>query len=225
MGLNGVATHTRAESSDKLDFGANDRTRPDRGILGRIELALLRAMLSRLGSPPIRVELWNGEEIAPPSAAIGCLKIHDRATLWKLAWNQSLAFGDAYTSGRITIEGDLISLLTALFDSMRKSPRSGTAVDIGGHQHHRRPARNTADSRQSVHHHYDIGNEFYRLWLDDQLVYTCAYFAQPDFSLEQAQVAKLDHICRKLRLTPGQTVVEAGFGWGALALTWPRIMA
>jgi cyclopropane-fatty-acyl-phospholipid synthase len=69
-----------------------------------------------------------------------------------------------------------------------------------------------------VHHHYDLGNDFYKLWLDDRMVYTCAYYDSPAATLDEAQVAKLDHVCRKLKLEPGQKVIEAGCGWGALAL-------
>src|SRR3569623_864318 len=76
---------------------------------------------------------------------------------------------------------------------------------------------NVADARDNIHHHYDIGNDFYRLWLDSELVYTCAYFPDAAASLEQAQQAKLEYVCRKLCLKPGETVVEAGCGWGALA--------
>ena len=79
-----------------------------------------------------------------------------------------------------------------------------------------------ARSRENVHHHYDIGNDFYRLWLDEQLAYTCAYFPEPGVSLEAAQIAKFDHVCRKVWLQPGETVVEAGCGWGALALHMAR---
>ena len=67
-----------------------------------------------------------------------------------------------------------------------------------------------------------MGNDFYKLWLDDQLLYTCAYFPTPSATLEHAQIAKMDHVCRKLRLQPGETVVEAGCGWGALALHMAR---
>jgi cyclopropane-fatty-acyl-phospholipid synthase len=80
----------------------------------------------------------------------------------------------------------------------------------------------TGHSRQNVVHHYDLGNEFYRLWLDEQLLYTCAYFGRPGISLEEAQIAKMDHVCRKLRLRAGETVIEAGCGWGALALHMAR---
>jgi cyclopropane-fatty-acyl-phospholipid synthase len=77
-------------------------------------------------------------------------------------------------------------------------------------------------SKKHIHHHYDIGNDFYELWLDDQRAYTCAYFPTPSVTLEEAQRAKMDHVCRKLWLRPGETVVEAGCGWGGLALHMAR---
>ena len=73
-----------------------------------------------------------------------------------------------------------------------------------------------------MQHHYDLGNKFYELWLDRELVYTCAYFPDRTMPLEEAQRAKLDLVCRKLRLKPGETVCEAGCGWGALALHMAR---
>jgi cyclopropane-fatty-acyl-phospholipid synthase len=86
-----------------------------------------------------------------------------------------------------------------------------------------RPRRNSLrGSRDNIHCHYDLGNDFYRLWLDERMVYTCAYFPTPQASLEEAQVAKLEHVCRKLALRPGERVIEAGCGWGALALHMAR---
>jgi cyclopropane-fatty-acyl-phospholipid synthase len=86
-----------------------------------------------------------------------------------------------------------------------------------------RPRSGSPDrARDNIHSHYDLGNDFYRLWLDDQMVYTCAYFPTPESSLEVAQKAKMDLICRKLRLRPGERVIEAGCGWGALALHMAR---
>ncbi len=81
---------------------------------------------------------------------------------------------------------------------------------------------NPRQARENIHHHYDLGNDFYRLWLDRRMLYTCAYYARPDMTLEQAQLAKMDHVYRKLRLKPGERVVEAGCGWGALALHMAR---
>jgi cyclopropane-fatty-acyl-phospholipid synthase len=79
-------------------------------------------------------------------------------------------------------------------------------------------ANSLSRAKHNVHHHYDLGNDFYRMWLDERMVYTCAYYETPAKTLADAQVAKLDHVCRKLDLQPGQTVIEAGCGWGSLAL-------
>lgn len=78
--------------------------------------------------------------------------------------------------------------------------------------HQRRP------SRANIAHHYDVSNAFYRLWLDERMVYSCAYFRRDDDTLEAAQAAKLDHICRKLRLAPGEALLDVGCGWGGLVL-------
>jgi cyclopropane-fatty-acyl-phospholipid synthase len=77
-------------------------------------------------------------------------------------------------------------------------------------------------TRDNIHHHYDIGNEFYELWLGCTMAYTCAYYPTPAATLDEAQVAKMDHVCRKLRLKPGESVVEAGCGWGMLAMHMAR---
>ena len=88
---------------------------------------------------------------------------------------------------------------------------------------HRRVFNTLRRAEDNIHHHYDIGNDFYRLWLDNSAMqYTCAYYPEKDMSLEDAQIAKMHHVCRKLRLKPGETVVEAGCGWGGFALFMAR---
>lgn len=185
-----------------------------------LERWVARRLLRGVGDPGVRMVLPDGEEVAtsssPPTARI---VVHDRATLWKLAVEPTLEFGEAYMDGRLQIEGNLLDLLVAVYGTTRerRNPRGWLrrlATDINLWLH-----SNTRDgSKRHIEHHYDIGNDFYKLWLDDQMVYTCAYFPTPDASLEDAQRAKLDHVCRKLWLRPGETVVEAGCGWGSLAL-------
>jgi cyclopropane-fatty-acyl-phospholipid synthase len=134
-----------------------------------------------------------------------------------LALNPDLWFGEAYTAGRLEVRGSLEPVVEAL--------TANTPVSPPWHQRLRMVlARHNSlrHARDNVHHHYDLGNPFYQLWLDRELVYTCAYFAHPAMSLEQAQLAKLDLVCRKLRLHPGESVVEAGCGWGALAVHMAR---
>jgi cyclopropane-fatty-acyl-phospholipid synthase len=79
-------------------------------------------------------------------------------------------------------------------------------------------ANSLRGSARNIRHHYDLSADFYKLWLDPKLAYTCAYFPEPFSTLEQAQLAKMDYVCRKLWLQPGERVVEAGCGWGALAI-------
>ena len=135
----------------------------------------------------------------------------------KLIANPEYWLGEMYTVERIEVQGNLVDFLEIIYRSLpRNSPgkkRKGLLTPFNNTQSNTLPV-----AFRNVHHHYDIGNDFYKLWLDRRMVYTCAYF--PDFSmdLEDAQIAKMDHICRKLRLMPGETVVEAGCGWGALAL-------
>ena len=185
------------------------------GGITQLERWLLRRVLQGLGGPPIAVELWNGEAIATSAAPPATmLHIHDRRTLWKLLGDPRYQFGEAYVDGRLQIDGDLAEFLVSVNRSLLESGNFAFGVKgFAGWLH--KPHRTTlAQARENVHHHYDIGNDFYRLWLDEQLLYTCAYFAEPTFSLEQAQVAKMDHVCRKIWLRPGETVIEAGCGWG-----------
>ncbi|MHC4179772.1 MAG: class I SAM-dependent methyltransferase, partial [Planctomycetota bacterium] len=136
-----------------------------------------------------------------------------------LILNPNLSFGDAYGAGRIEVDGDLVEFLEAVYRARLAARKpAGLLRKIFSRWRRRSQSNTLRGSRANIHHHYDIGNDFYKLWLDEQLVYTCAYFPTPQVTLEQAQVAKMDHVCRKLWLKPGETVVEAGCGWGALGL-------
>jgi cyclopropane-fatty-acyl-phospholipid synthase len=146
-------------------------------------------------------------------APIGTVVVTDRATLVGLLIRPALAFGEAYASGDLVIRGDLTEMLVATNRALAGRPYE---------RPHQERVTSTTDAKQNVHAHYDLSNEFYRLWLDEELVYTCAYFERPDATLEMAQRAKLDLVCRKLGLRPGQHVIEAGCGWGALALHMAR---
>jgi cyclopropane-fatty-acyl-phospholipid synthase len=183
---------------------------------------LLTKLLESIGSPPLHVTLWDGEEIAAGQAKpVGRIHIRDREALLKLATNPDLHFGEMYTAGRIEVRGSLVEFLEEVYRARSRAGTEGIWQKMLKQFY--RPHRNTlSQSRDNIHHHYDIGNDFYRLWLDEQMVYTCAYFPSETTSLEQAQVAKLDHVARKLFLKPDETVVEAGCGWGALALHLAR---
>ena len=176
---------------------------------------LVRRLLDGVGQPPVTIALWDGAEFAPNGpAAVARLVIRDRRSLQKLAANPQYEFGELYCAGRIEVEGDLPAFLDTIYRHLLASGLRNRVLHVLSRYQNNSPDR----ARDNIHHHYDLGNEFYRLWLDDRMVYTCAYFPTPDASLEQAQIAKFEHVCRKLRLKPGERVVEAGSGWGALAL-------
>jgi cyclopropane-fatty-acyl-phospholipid synthase len=167
---------------------------------------------------PLRITLWNGADFQIGTGhPVALVHVRDRWTFWKLLLNPMVAFGDAYSDGRLEVQGDLVVFLERLFAANALAPRRHWLRRILTGWLNWPRINDLGGSRSNIHHHYDLGNDFYRLWLDDQLVYTCAYFPRPDLTLEQAQTAKMDHVCRKLGLQPGESVVEAGCGWGALA--------
>jgi cyclopropane-fatty-acyl-phospholipid synthase len=181
---------------------------------------LVQRLLKSLGDPALTLVLWNGESLghAQPKARI---KVHDRRTFWRLVTDPDLAFGDAFSDGQVEVEGDLLAFLELIYRAQDSQPRRGLMAAVSNYLRVRR-VNTLGRSRSNIYHHYDIGDDFYRLWLDREMLYTCAYFPAPETSLEDAQTAKMDLICRKLWLKPGETVVEAGCGWGALALHMAR---
>jgi len=193
-------------------------TERDTRPLGRFERFLLNRAIDAMGHPPFSFVLWSGETLEGAPGRPSRLRLHlrDRRLLREVLRSRDLAFGEAYVDGRLEVEGDLVQAIELAFAAANRAPRWARAVSrlLTWHSHLNPRSR----ARRNVHHHYDLGNDFYRLWLDERMVYTCAYFEQPGMSLEEAQVAKLEHVCRKLRLRPGERVVEAGCGWGALAL-------
>jgi cyclopropane-fatty-acyl-phospholipid synthase len=184
-----------------------------------LEARLLRRLLRSMGNPAFRVTLWNGEQVGDdPNPLLPHLIIHSRSALYRILLDPALYFGDAYSAGEVEVEGSLVDFLESAYRGEARSRRLRQRAHGRSYDKRNNPSR----SRDNVYHHYDIGNAFYRLWLDEQLLYTCAYFPEPDLILEQAQIAKMDHVCRKLRLQRGESVIEAGCGWGALALHMAR---
>jgi len=208
------------------------RASPDRReALARRILALLRRALP--DEAPL--ELVLASDVTAERSAPVRVVIAGPDALARLLWPPSAdAFGEAYLRGDIEIEGDIRAAVDAgrSFDLRRLGAdlprlarlglrlRSGSApaprlqriAHLSGPRHSR--ARDLA----AVRFHYDVGNEFYALWLDRRLVYSCAYFETPETSLDDAQEAKLDLICRKLRLQPGMRLLDIGCGWGSLVL-------
>ena len=219
--MNHEQTETYAKSTNTIaPVPARENKAPR--VLGNkvfpAEKLLLARMMDSLGNPPLDLVLWDGQRLASRGGRpVARVLIRDRGAMVKLIANPELGFGEMYTEERIEVEGDLVDCLEAIYRALPRTDRGQIGQKLLAP--FSASSRNTPSrARRNIQHHYDIGNDFYKLWLDREMVYTCAYFPSQEMSLDEAQVAKLDYVCRKLRLAPGETVLETGCGWGALAL-------
>ena len=170
-------------------------------------------------SLPLRVELWDGRQLAfsaePPRVTI---RVPDPSALRYLRSPSLYNLGRAYVEGAIDIKGraaDIINVGNALAASLDKGrSRLGDILRLGSHL---APHTRETDA-EAIRYHYDVSNDFYAAWLDPAMVYSCAYFENGDEDLATAQQKKIDHILRKIDLRPGQSLLDIGCGWGALVL-------
>ncbi|MFZ0635221.1 MAG: cyclopropane-fatty-acyl-phospholipid synthase family protein [Candidatus Acidiferrales bacterium] len=185
----------------------------------RIKRWLLQKIGDSVEDAPIRFLLADGEGVSPSTIEpVASVCISDWQTLAGVVCNPEIGFGDGYADGRIRVEGDLVRLLETILRSKRDAESAGFCSTLLSRWLQRTQANTIRGSARNIHHHYDLTADFYKLWLDPRLVYTCAYFPDPETPLDEAQLAKMDYVCRKLLLQPGEKVVDAGCGWGALAL-------
>ncbi|MDX8150860.1 cyclopropane-fatty-acyl-phospholipid synthase family protein [Patulibacter brassicae] len=178
---------------------------------GRLRVIEADGTVHRFGTDP-----EPGSGLAPLEAE---LRLHD-AEVWPSLLRGSLGLGESYGDGRWS-SPDLVALVSLgarnmpAFDRLRER----LAPLLVPAQRVRHGARNTiARSRRQIRAHYDLSNDFFGLFLDPTMLYSCALFDRPGATLEEAQVAKLDQLCRKLDLAPGVRLLEIGTGWGALAI-------
>ncbi len=195
-----------------------DSERRPAATAGGLDRWLAGTLTRKLGAAPIELVLWDGSAFGGGTATEPIrVRLADRGALVGLALNPEMNFGDLYAAGRIEVDGDLVRLIDHAYGAVPKG--SGLRHLARNLVHWISAAPSLAHARRNIHHHYDIGNDFYALWLDREgLQYTCAYYPAPEATLEQAQVAKMDHVCRKLCLTAGERVVETGCGWGGFAI-------
>jgi cyclopropane-fatty-acyl-phospholipid synthase len=184
------------------------------------------------------VRLWTGETWQPGSGPTPfTLALKHPGALRAMFWPfDNMGVGEAYVFDDYDIEGDVFaftgllkhlvklrqsrSLLSKLrlLRGLMKLPRRRNPRDPAKIGHPVKGDHSQANDRAAISFAYDLPGDFYKLWLDERMLYTCAYFASPDESLEDAQLRKIDFICRKLRLKPGEKFVDFGCGWGALAI-------
>ncbi|MHA6346630.1 class I SAM-dependent methyltransferase [Roseivivax sp. CAU 1761] len=189
----------------------------------------LDRMLERLITEGRLTVIWpdgDRREYGPGGAAAPVVTLADAGLFRPLCLTPVLTFGEGYMEDRIRVEEDRIyDLLAFLIRNRMQGEVPGwvTAMERGRNAVKRFVLRNTPlSARRNVAHHYDISDDLYRLFLDADMQYSCAYFARPDMSLEEAQAAKKAHIAAKLRLEPGMRVLDIGCGWGGMALTLAR---
>ena len=168
---------------------------------------------------PLTLQLPDGRKVSRPGSRI-TLAFSDWSALAKLGARQLGAIGEAYVEGKVQIQGamrDLVDVTVGLL------PRNPAEITHGWWSKLQRQARSRGShslgkDAEQIEFHYDVSDDFYALWLDPRRVYSCAYFREDGMTLAQAQEAKLDHICRKLMLQPGDRFLDIGSGWGALLL-------
>jgi cyclopropane-fatty-acyl-phospholipid synthase len=202
-----------------------------RAVLARIAGGRLRAL-------PFDLRFWDGSTLPARGERIGTLRVNGpEALAYVLHEPNQLGLARAWVAGALEFDGDLEALLRARhrLEGVRFRRRdlalAGAATAMAGGPAVLRPppipdleARMTgvrhslARDRQAVRHHYDVSNDFYRLVLGPTLVYSCAYFTPDDDSLDAAQERKLELICRKLRLSPSDRLLDVGCGWGSLVI-------
>jgi cyclopropane-fatty-acyl-phospholipid synthase len=177
-------------------------------------------ILQFIGNPPITLVLWDGSRVTSVAdKPIATLYFRDRASLYLTLLRPEIHWGDLYSDGRIEVDGDLVGLLDRVYRGLEGDNGWSFLKWLNRSLGHRRIRNTFSKAADNIHHHYDIGNDFYRLWLDEKAMqYTCAYYPDPAMTLEEAQLAKMSHVCRKLQLGPGDRIVEAGCGWGGFAL-------
>ena len=205
----------------------------------------LAALVSEvLGAPlPMRLRAWDGSEAGPVGTPT--LVIRNRRALHRLLWKPGeLGLARAWVAGEIDIEGDLYEALNRMAPVVWRRDEAARPIGLRDRRilglagrvlalagpalppppppeeaaPSRGPMHTLRSDRQAISHHYDVGNDFYASVLGPSFVYSCAYWADPEVTLEQAQYAKLDLVCRKLALTPGQRLLDVGCGWGSMVL-------
>lgn len=199
---------------------APDKSFVQTGNVNYLDQITAQKLLQILGQPAIRFVLWDGSTVfSAVENPVATIYFQDRAALYLPLLRPEFYLGELYSEGRIEVEGDLTRALEVIYRSIQMDGGWAWLSWLNqtlGHRKIRNTFRKAADN---IHHHYDIGNDFYRLWLDrEAMQYTCAYYPDPAMTLEEAQLAKMAHVCNKLQLKPGQEVVEAGCGWGGFAL-------
>ncbi|MGH7331821.1 MAG: class I SAM-dependent methyltransferase [Candidatus Rokuibacteriota bacterium] len=176
---------------------------------------LIHGILSRMTGVSFAVCYWDGTRVPYGTRAPEfVLHLLSERVARALLGNLNVAFGEAYMAGAIEVEGDFQQLLRLMFvggpEITGLSRREKVQLALAAW----RQRGSLAQARKNVAIHYDLGNDFFKLWLGNDMAYSCAYFRDPGDDLDTAQAQKFQHICAKLRLRPGDRLLDIGCGWG-----------
>jgi cyclopropane-fatty-acyl-phospholipid synthase len=184
--------------------------------------AQIQQQFATLGLP-VAVELPGGRRLGAPEPSL-LIRLQHLRSLVHLATGQVGRVAEEFVEGHVDFFGSMRDLMTGAVGLVHADPRQDAGAgmlhwwrDLLRHGKSRARHRAEVDARQ-VQFHYDVSDDFYALWLDPRRVYSCAYYAEASMTLAQAQEAKLEHLCRKLMLKPGERFLDVGAGWGALLL-------
>ena len=181
-----------------------------------IEKLFYKTLFKNLFSDSFEVEFWDGE-VQKYGEGESKFKLILNETIAKvdIINDPSIALGEAYMTNKLDIEGSIQGLIESLYNNkesfLSNSTKYANLV--------KKMVHNAKNNKDSIQYHYDIGNDFYKLWLDDTMTYSCAYFKSPEDSLRTAQKNKVSHILKKLCLSEGDTLLDIGCGWGELIIT------
>ncbi|MFM0053221.1 class I SAM-dependent methyltransferase [Caballeronia grimmiae] len=184
------------------------------------KLALWADNLRTTTNIPARVSLWNGQSHDLGTFQSPAITLHAKsAAAMPLLLSPGLdTLGEAYVEGKLDIDGSLTDIIDIGYTLARTSPDTSRKLRRVADYF----AHSKASDKRAIQYHYDVSNDFYKLWLDRRMVYSCAYFENGDEDLTTAQQKKIDQILTKIQLQPGQTLLDIGCGWGALVIRAAR---
>ena len=221
----------RTESSTNTDSYRRRPPAPSYDAASHAAEDILKLVMSDYHGP-VAVKLWNEETVIGSKSSACTIVFRHPSPVRDLVIHKDLVrLAEAYLVGDIDLQGDIETLFDLVEYLQVNMPHWPARLRLLRHalqlpsddnheysSHMRATPEQRRNSLASISYHYDMGNDFYSLWLDPQMLYSCAYFKNETQTLAGAQQDKLDHICRKLRLSPGQKMLDIGCGWGALVI-------